>query len=275
MFRILLPVAALGFVALGFAIQPALASGKLPKPDRVPEAPSSEQAALVREGLALHDRRNFEGAIAKYKQVLAQNPWEVTALHELAAAYFESKDYQHALDTARLGAQCRSENLAGFYSTIGNALDELGRGSEAIDTYRAAIKLNPRMSLLYYDLAISLRRAGRLPEAKAAVQRAIECNPDHAFSHALLGAIYQDMGYRIPAILAYSRFLVLEPETARSPQIATTTAGLLKQGVNKGAKPNEFTISISETSKNHKDEGDFTSAQMALCIVLALSLIHI
>jgi len=268
MLRILLPV-----LALGFAIDPAWPAGKLPKADRVPDAPTAEQVALVRDGVALHDRRNYEGAIAKYKQVLAQNQWEVNALHELALSYFESKDYQRALDTARLGAQCRSQGLAGFYATIGNALDELGRGKEAIETYRAAIQLNPRMGLLHYNLAISLRRAGKLAEAKEAVQRAIQCDPTRPSGHATLGAIYQDMGYRVPAILAYSRFLALEPESERSAQIMTKLEGLLTAGVGQGKQPGEVTVRISETPKGRNGEGDFTGAEMMMSIVLAADLI--
>jgi tetratricopeptide (TPR) repeat protein len=264
MLRILLPV-----LALGFAIDPAFAAAKLPKADRVPQAPTPEQVVLVREGIRLHDRRNFEGAIAKYQQVLAQNPWEVNALHELALSYFESKDYRRALDTARLGAQCQSQILAGFYATIGSALDELGRGKEAIETYRAAIKLNPRMGLLHYNLALSLRRAGKPAEARESVQQAIQCDPARPSGHAVLGAIYQDMGYRVPAILAYSRFLELEPDSERSAIILTKLEGLLTQGVGKGKQPGEVTVLISPTPKGRNGEGDFTGAEMMMSIVLA------
>jgi tetratricopeptide (TPR) repeat protein len=268
MLRILLPV-----LALGFAIDPVLPAGILPKADRVPGAPTAEQVALVRDGVALHDRREYQAAIAKYKQVLAQNPWEVNALHELALSYFESKDYQRALDTARLGAHCRSQGLAGFYAIIGNALDELGRGPEAIQTYRAAIKLNPRMGLLHYNLAVSLRRAGKPAEAKEAVQRAIRCDPIRPSGHATLGAIYQDMGYRVPAILAYSRFLALEPDSERSAQVMAKLEGLLTAGVGQGDKPGEITVRISEPPKGRNGEGDFTGAEMMMSIVLASSLI--
>ena len=79
MLKCLLPV-----IILGFAIHPAFAAAKLPKPDRIPAEPTAEQIAVIREGVALHDLGNYDGAIAKYKQVLAQNPWEIHALHELA-----------------------------------------------------------------------------------------------------------------------------------------------------------------------------------------------
>jgi hypothetical protein len=81
------------------------------------------------------------------------------------------------------------------------------------------------------------------------------------------------MGYRVPAILAYSRFLVLEPESPRSAQVLPALLGLLTQGVGKGKKPNDITIFVSETPKGRKDEGDFMSVEMMMSIVLAADLI--
>ncbi len=254
------------------AIHAAWAADKLPKPDRIPEPPTQEQLLLIREGVALHDQQNYEAAIAKYKQVLAENPWEVRALHELAFTYFASKNYQAALETGLLGAQCRSEGLVGFYLVIGNALDDLGRGDEAIQTYQSAIKLNPRVALLHYNLAVSLRRAGKQKEAKTAVEKALTFDPNHASSHALLGEIYQEMGYRIPTVFAYTRFLVLEPESPRASKVVPKLLSVLTQGVGKGNKPNEVTIFMSPISKDHNDEGDFTSVEMMISVVLAADL---
>src|SRR5437016_10367088 len=140
-------------LALAVAILPCLVAEKLPKPDRIAAAPTPEQAALTREGIALHDQHNYEGAIAKYKQVLSENPWEVTALYELAFSYFENKNYKDALATTHLGVQCKSERLPLFYTLMGSSLDDLGRGQEAIEVYKAAIKQNPRIELLHYNLA--------------------------------------------------------------------------------------------------------------------------
>jgi tetratricopeptide (TPR) repeat protein len=251
----------------------ASAADRLPKPDRIPADPTPEQAALVREGVALHDQRNYEGAIAKYQQVLAENPWEVHALYELAYSYFANGDYQASLDTARLGAQCKSGSLPGFYAMIGNALDELGKGEEAIETYQAAIKLDPRMGKLHYNLAVSLRRAGRQAEAKEAAQSALRWDPNHSSSHLLLASIYRHLGYRVPAILAYSRFLILEPQSSRATDAIPTLRDLLTKGVGKGKGPKDVTITISETPKNRKDEGDFTTVElmMSMAVVADLS----
>jgi tetratricopeptide (TPR) repeat protein len=267
MFRLLLPL-----LALTVAVSAAGPAVKLPKPDRIPAEATPEQVALVREGVVLHDQGDYAGAIAKYKQVIDQNPWEVHALYELAFTYFTSKNYQGALDTARLGAQCRSSLLPMIYVMMGNALDEMGRGKESIDTYRAAIKLNPGMGLLHYNLALTLRRAGEQQEAKAVVEAGLECDPNHASSHGLLAEIYRDLGYRVPAIMAYSRFLVLEPASARSAQMRESLQKLMAQGASVGDKPGSINIFISEPPKGRQDEGDFMPVEMAMSMTYALAL---
>lgn len=229
---------------------------------------------MIREGVALHDKGNYEGAIAKYKQVLAENPWEVNALHELAFTQFLSKDYQGSLATARIGAQCRSQALPGFYVAMANALDELGKRGDAIDIYKAAIKQNPNVALLHYNLAISLRASGKHAEAKAAVQKALRVNPNHPSSHVVLAALYQDMGHRIPAILAYSRYLLLEPESDRSMKVLPALLDLLNKGVGKGKQANEITIFVGGTPKKG-DEGDFMAVEMGMAIRLAAGLITV
>jgi len=261
------------FLALALAVVPLLSAGKLPKPDRIAAPPTPEQAALIREGIALHDQHNYEGAIAKYKEVLSENPSEVTALYELAFSYFQNKNYNDALATTQLGAQFKSERLPLFYGLMGSSLDDLGKGQEAIEILKAAVKEYPRVELLHYNLAVSLRRTGKNAEAKAALEIALKYNPNHASAHATLGAIYRDMGYRVPVILAYSRFLALEPESPRAMKILPELQALLTGGVTTGKESNHINITISQTPKRLLDEGDFTAVEMAISISVAAELI--
>lgn len=241
----------------------------LPKPQRVPSAVTPEQMAVIREGVALHDQHNYEAAIIKYKQVLAANPWEVHALQELALTYLASKRYEDAISTAKLGIQCKSDSLPQFYMLIANALDEQGKRKEAIETYRAGVKLNPDIALLHYNLAISLRRAGEPAQAKSEAERAVRCDPRHASSHAVLAAIYNEMGYRIPAILAYSRFLELEPDSPRSKQMVPALLYLLTSGVTQGQDKTQINITLVAPAKQLQDEGDFEPAEMMMSLIVA------
>lgn len=246
-------------------------SGKsvLPKPDRVCASLTPAQAAVVREGVALHDARRYDEAIAKYQLVLAEEPWLVTALHELSYSYFESRRFSEALEVGLRGVQCRTEGPSQFPILIGNALDELGRSQEAIAVYEEAIRREPKQAMPRFNLAVALQRAGRWPQAKTAVQQALALNPLHPGSHAVLGDLYRQMGYRIPAALAYARFLQLEPEGPRARKALPMLEAALAGNVTQGKDSNHINITMVETPKSLKDEGDFGPAELMISIAKA------
>jgi tetratricopeptide (TPR) repeat protein len=251
---------------------PILSAEKLPKADRIPEPPTEAQLALIREGVALHDQQNYDGAIAKYKEVLDQNPWEVRALHEIALSYFAAKNYDAALAASRKGAECKSPDLPGFHMMIGNVLDELGKSSEAMDIYREALKRDPKYAMLHFNLGVSLRRAKKNEEAKAELEKSLTLNPAHAGSHLVLATVYQEMGYRVPAIMAFSRFLILEPDSGRVGQPLHSLVALMTQGASEGKNPNEINIVMHMPSKTEKEEGDFAAAELMMSMSSALNL---
>ena len=218
------------------------AAEKLPKADHTPAAATAHQKAVIAEGIALHDRGDYPGAIAKYKEVLNESPDEVGAMHELAYSYFTNKEYASALATARRGILYRSALLPRFYAMLGNSLDELDRRDEAIEVYKAAIKQSPSTALLHFNLGLSLMRSGKYAEAKQAMEKSASVDPSHASSHFLLASLYNQLGYRVPAILALSCFLLIEPDSARAREALPTVTELVGGRVTKGDKPNQINI---------------------------------
>ena len=71
-------------VALVFT---AAAASAQRAPSRVPATTTPEHEAIVRAGIELHDKGQFDAAIAKYQEVLAKSPTDVTAMFELAFSY--------------------------------------------------------------------------------------------------------------------------------------------------------------------------------------------
>jgi tetratricopeptide (TPR) repeat protein len=157
--------------------------------------------------------------------------------------------------------------LARFYLMMGNALDELGRGKESIDVYEFALKQEPQSGPLHYNLAVSLNHAGKKREAKAESEKAVQYQPEHASNHLLLAQLYQDLGYRIPAIFAYSQFLLLEPDSPRAGQVLPILQNLITGGVRQGKDPKTITILLS--NKSPADEGDFGPTEAMMSILVA------
>ena len=252
------------FLSLVFALccAPGAWAQQLPEPKLTPEPANEKQLAAVREGVALHDRGDFDGAIRRYEAVLAESPSNVLALYEMSYAYSEKKDYQKAIEVALRGAQYRSAQLGGFYVLIGNNLDALGATARSIEVYRKGLKLFPKDGPLHFNLAVAYKNAGKLDEARKSLKTGLAASPQHTSSHLLLAAIFFSQGYRTPALLAAARFLTLEPATRRSPTALKIMREVLGGGATQGSKPNEINLTLDLNPK--KEEGDFTTADMIL-----------
>src|SRR4051812_40480994 len=83
---------------------------RIDKPTLTPKPCSEAQKVLVQQGIALHDRKDFDGAIAKYKQVLDETPDCTTAIYELALSYYGNSNTTLAMETAYKGSKYKSDD---------------------------------------------------------------------------------------------------------------------------------------------------------------------
>jgi Tfp pilus assembly protein PilF len=231
-------------------------------PKLTPSSATDGQKRLINEGITLHDRGDFDGAIAKYEEVLKENPDNDWALYELAYSYQAKKDHRKSLEIAYKGAQYKSDKLGGFYVLIGNSLDDLGEGKKAVEVYNKGIKIQPDNHLLYYNLALAHARLNNFEDAKKNLKKATYLNPNHASSHVALAQLFNSTQYRTPALFAVMRFLVIEPNSRRSPAGYKLFRDILSGGATPGKKPNEINIFLNLGGK--KDEGDFGAVEMTL-----------
>jgi hypothetical protein len=127
------------------------------------------------------------------------------------------------------------------------------------------------MAMLPFNLAVTYRGMGKLDDARDAVKRAIALNPDHAGSHSLLSALWKEGQYKVPALLAACRFLVLEARSKRAPAVLRNVKeGLSGSVTTGGPDPNQINIFMDTSAK--KDEGDFGTIELALSLTKAASM---
>ncbi|HVZ39098.1 MAG TPA: tetratricopeptide repeat protein [Candidatus Kapabacteria bacterium] len=224
---------------------------------RQPVAPGNEERRLVEEANEFHDHQDVDAAIARYEQVLAMNPHNVDALYELATCRYERQEFAACEQVARRGVQYESEHLGSFYVTLGACYDRMGRPQEAESTYREGLRFDSTNFLLYYNLAVTSLGLNKLNGARDAFEHALLLNPNHASSHFGLGQLYFVRGYRVPALLALSRALLLEPSSGRAESAIQMLRALLK------LPP---TVSGAATFKpsRHHEEGDFSGLDAAI-----------
>jgi tetratricopeptide (TPR) repeat protein len=222
-------------------------------PTRTPSASTAAEDRAISGGVTLHDQGKFDEAIARYQDVLKENPDNITAMFELAFSYSAKGDHQKALDTAGKGAEYKSDLLARFYDVIGGSLDSMGEPQKAIAAYARGAELVPDDGLLYFNMAVTYHESLKDPiGARTALKKSISIEPDNEEAHRLLGQLYQSGGYKTQAALALARFLTMADPNSRDALQAYGLWRAVLRGNNDPALPK-----VPDGPK--LDEGDFTA----------------
>jgi len=257
--------------ALLLAPLPARAQGA---PTRQPSATTAEHESIIRAGIELHDKGQYDAAIAKYQEVLTASPADVTALFEMAFSYLSKRDFDKSFELAKRGAEFKSDLLPMFYDVMASSLDSKGQPQQAVEMYRKGIALAPDASQLYFNMAVTYRESLNQPdEARLALQQAAAIEPLHPGVQLLLGQVYQASGYTTPALLALSTFLVLDPGGGQALPGYGLWRAILKGGVDPlpdappmsaTPTPNRGMRGGTQTTAARTDEGDFSSVDAQL-----------
>lgn len=234
----------------------------------------TEAEKVVKEGIALHDKGDYKGAIAKYDKALKLDKDNLFALVEKAMSLMYSQKNEEAIKTCQqaLSKHDKDENLKLIYVTLGNAYDGIGKPVKALESYNKGIKEFPNFYQLYFNKGVTLSGMNKLDEALECFEKSVKLNPNHASSH---NAIARISSKRIPSVMAYCRFLSLEPQGKRAKENLVELKKKLIGNVEKTGK-NAITINIdgsmlNDTTEDGKNkENNFSSVDMILSFSSAL-----
>ena len=114
------------------------------------------------------------------------------------------------------------------YNNWGELLFERGKVAEAIARYQTALQLNPDLAEVHNNFGAALFQQGKVDEAFAQYQEALQINPDFAKAHNNLGNLLLQQGKRDAAIAQYQEALQIDPHKAETYYNLGTA--LLQQG---------------------------------------------
>lgn len=202
-----------------------------PTPDAVP-VPGQDPNDVVRAERALK-AGDPETALELADKILAYDPGRVPAMLVKAAALRALERYADALTAART-AVLRNVADPNAWRLLATVYVDMGRGTEAENAARRAIKLDPTSALNYNALGLALRTRGaalRVPgpasteaegdmvmqralvldEAVRVLETATQMDPTLADAWINLGAVLTDLKRYAPATRALEHGLLLEP----------------------------------------------------------------
>ncbi|MGD1047205.1 MAG: tetratricopeptide repeat protein [Candidatus Krumholzibacteriaceae bacterium] len=262
-------VCILAVVLAGCLFSPAAAQeGQL-----APVPSTAHQDSLLQLGMYFHDKGRYDEAIGVYETILQENPANVIALFEMSYSCMAKGDNERALSCAQRGLKYRADalSLSLLYMNEGNALDNLGRPDEGIAAYRKGLTYGQKRYLFLYNLGLAFYRKSEMDSARAYFQGALIDNPRHASSNLALANVYKAKQKRAPEVLALARFLMLEPDSRRSPSALQGLRSALQSGISSsGGEPGQVTLSFAQNSD--AVDGDVSLLDMTLTMAGAANM---
>jgi predicted O-linked N-acetylglucosamine transferase (SPINDLY family) len=162
-----------------------------------------------------HQAGRLQDAEGIYRQILAQQPGHVGAIHGLGVIALQVGRSDIAVELMRQAIALQPD-FADAHSNLGYALRNLGQTDQAIDACRQAILLRPAMAEAHNNLGNALRDAGQPEKAIDAYRRGIAVKPDVAETYNNLGNVLKEIGQLDEALDAYRHAIALRPNYAEA-----------------------------------------------------------
>jgi Flp pilus assembly protein TadD len=127
-------------------------------------------------------------AIALYREALVENPRDASLAYKLAMAFEKVGDTQN--ERAALEQAIKlNPKLAEAQNQLGYLASRAGDTGSAEEHFRLAVGASPGYAKAWVNLAATLYLDSKLPEAQAAVERALQLDPGNAQAQKLKSAM--------------------------------------------------------------------------------------
>jgi tetratricopeptide (TPR) repeat protein len=129
----------------------------------------------------------FEMAAAAYREALAEQPWNWVVLNEVSLFLtFSLRDVKAGIDLARLALALNPSCSAELWNTLGDALFEFGRTTEARSAYEQALRVSDQDVRARYNLAWVHQRQHDHAAALARIAEALALDKTGQYRERLL-----------------------------------------------------------------------------------------
>lgn len=121
---------------------------------------------------------DIKGRIAGLERMLAASPSNLEALIQLGNDYFDTGQFNKAIDTYEKALQIDGKN-ADVITDTGVAYRRVGKSNESVRLFRKALEIDPNHTLAMFNLGIVLRDDNKdLPGALKVWRDFLEKSPD-------------------------------------------------------------------------------------------------
>lgn len=232
----------------------------------VRQAPHRERLA---EAAELHRNGKYREAEAVYREILREDPGNVSALRLLGLLAIRMEHFRDAVVLLKEVVRLAPDFDAAWLD-LGHAQTEMYDLEDAERSLRRALRLDGANYSAWIALANALARSSRTAEAVAAYEEALRLRPEVAGTYLGLGNVLKTLGRRDEAIDAYRKGIELRPGFAelywslsnlktyrfREGEVAAMREALQRGDLDDDAKVH-FSFALA---KAEEDAGDYAAA---------------
>jgi protein O-GlcNAc transferase len=170
---------------------------------------------LIR-AIGLQNERQPEAAAALFHEVLVADTHNAAALYSLTVIAMQAGDSAQALALAARGVQ-HNPQFAPLRYVLGAVLQALDRKEEALQSFDAALALQPDNVEALLNSGVLLRNMFRHADALERFNRIVAIDPNHVTALGNFGILLTEFKQSEQAIAAFERLLALAPDYDYAP----------------------------------------------------------
>ncbi len=224
-------------------------------PHLIYNSPTQPESKSLANAAQMQNNKQYNNAIKQFQSILIKNSNSAIALYGLASSYYALGDFEKSLHYSIRASEYKTPFLVNTYLLLGLSHEKNNSLDSAISTYQFAIKTFKSDVGLHYQLAKAYLLKDNIEEAAEFLKKTIILNHYHRESHLRLGLAYYENDYKIPALLSFLTFLLIEPESKRTKVVIEFINDIFKSGVELNDQTGSLELAVNLKTK--KDEGDF------------------
>lgn len=170
-------------------------------------------AATLAQAFRAHQAGHRSDAERLYRDVLAAEPRNASALHLLGALLHQGARSDEAVSLIRQAIAIEPRN-PDYHCNLGSILLQSGRAGDAIAHLKTAVELKSDYAEAHFELGNALARVARWPESAAEFRRVVALRPtDHAAQNNL-ALVLREQGSLDEAAALWERIVAAVPSFA-------------------------------------------------------------
>lgn len=216
---------------------------------------------ILQKGIQFHDDKKYAQAITEFKKINKNDTNFVIAALELANSYVANKQDSLAVIACDQVLSMNTGYEPNALLHKANALDNMGKSDEAVKVYEEAIRRFPLNNSFYHELGVLKYNQKKYIEANELFKKSIKYNPYYAPSHLQMGNLAILQGKLVPAMLAWSYYLLIDNTSDRAKSVVIELEKMAQ---------NEYDFSNAITIEQLSDQDDFSEIQALVKSKVAL-----